>query len=80
MSITSQDSFEDIDLTSNGLKPTISYQQSMAPEDEQLPKPSQRRMLMANAPEWKTMLIGLVSSVVNGATFPVFAIIFGEVC
>jgi len=76
-SATSQDSFGG---DKSGLAArTFSYQESQAPNDDDLPRPSQRRMLQANAPEWKLILVGLIAAAVNGAVFPVYAIIFGEV-
>jgi len=90
LSATSQDDFDmDNSDTINGyarmasqgseLRRGYSAQESTAPTEEDLPKPSQKRILKANAPEWHIILFGLIASGVNGATFPVFSIIFGEV-
>lgn len=47
--------------------------------DEDLPKVSMIRILKANSKEWPYMLIGLLASVIMGASMPVYAILFGEV-
>lgn len=36
------------------------------------------RILRLNSPEWSYILVGSMSAVVMGASFPAFAIIFGE--
>ncbi|XP_059085287.1 ATP-dependent translocase ABCB1-like isoform X5 [Tigriopus californicus] len=46
---------------------------------EDLPKVSMIRILKANSPEWPYMLIGLIASIIMGASMPVYAILFGEV-
>lgn len=36
------------------------------------------RIFRLNSPEWFYIMVGSISAVMMGATFPVFAIIFGE--
>lgn len=37
------------------------------------------RILKMNSPEWPYLLVGSISAIIVGASFPVFAIIFGEI-
>ena len=48
-------------------------------EDDNLPKPDAMRVLRTNSPEWPYIAVGLVSSIVMGASMPVYAILFGDV-
>ncbi|PRD36013.1 UNVERIFIED_CONTAM: Abcb1b [Trichonephila clavipes] len=51
-------------------------------DDEKLDKkasPSQMRLLKMSAPEWPYALVGGLSALMMGLTFPSFGIIFGEV-
>ncbi|GFS46433.1 ATP-dependent translocase ABCB1 [Trichonephila inaurata madagascariensis] len=51
-------------------------------DDEKLDKkasPSQIRLLKMSAPEWPYALVGALSALMMGLTFPSFGIIFGEV-
>lgn len=36
------------------------------------------RMLRLNSPEWHFITIGAIAAIVMGASFPAFAIIFGD--
>lgn len=36
------------------------------------------RLLRLNSPEWPFILVGSLSAIIMGASFPAFAIIFGE--
>lgn len=49
-------------------------------ENEKVDKPPgiMMRILRLNSPEWAYILVGSVSAIVMGASFPAFAIIFGE--
>lgn len=38
-----------------------------------------RKIVKLNTPEWPYLLMGCISALVVGASFPVFAILFGEV-
>jgi hypothetical protein len=49
-------------------------------EDEDLPEVDTLRILKTNGPEWPYILLGALASVVMGASMPVYAILFGEVC
>lgn len=40
---------------------------------------SLKRILKMNSPEWPYILVGSIAAIVVGASFPVFAIIFGEI-
>eukprot|EP00095_Tigriopus_kingsejongensis_P007959 snap_masked-scaffold1653_size32093-processed-gene-0.0 protein:Tk07959 transcript:snap_masked-scaffold1653_size32093-processed-gene-0.0-mRNA-1 annotation:"P-glycoprotein" len=48
-------------------------------EVEELPKISMMRILKENSSEWPYMLVGLLASIVMGASTPIYAILFGEV-
>lgn len=37
------------------------------------------RVLKMNNPEWPHMVVGSISSILVGASFPIFAVIFGEI-
>lgn len=36
------------------------------------------RLMKLNAPEWKLILIGCIAACLHGATFPIWAVLFGE--
>ncbi len=48
-------------------------------EEENLPKPDTLRVLKTNSPEWPYIVVGLISSIIMGASMPVYAILFGDV-
>lgn len=35
-------------------------------------------LIRLNSPEWKLILVGVLASVINGSSLPIFAILFGE--
>lgn len=47
--------------------------------EDDLPDVSLLQILRANGREWWLIALGVLGAVVNGATFPAFAVIFGEV-
>ena len=47
--------------------------------DATIPKVSLWRVMRLNAKEWWLLLLGALGSLLEGATFPVFAIIIGEI-
>ena len=47
---------------------------------EGLPKINTFRIFSTNAKEWHYILMGSLASVVMGASMPVYAFLFGEVC
>lgn len=49
------------------------------PEDEELPKVSILRIWKVNQKLWYLLLLGALGAMLNGAVFPVFAIVFGEI-
>ncbi len=65
---------------SNHLKRGISTMEEDDDEDGgKEPKPDAWRVLKTNSPEWPYIAVGLVSSVIMGASMPIYAILFGEV-
>ncbi|XP_023549973.1 ABC transporter B family member 15-like [Cucurbita pepo subsp. pepo] len=46
---------------------------------EKLPKPSFRRLLALNLPEWKQAIMGCISAMLFGAVQPVYAFLMGSV-
>ena len=47
--------------------------------DDTIPKVPLWKVLRLNAKEWPLLLLGAVGSIFEGATFPMFAIIIGEI-
>ena len=46
--------------------------------DQALPDPSLWRVVKASAPEWYLILIGVIASAADGATFPVISVFMGQ--
>lgn len=59
--------------------PPLNFFQKDQPDDDELPKISNRQILKMNKPEWKSMVIGAIASVIMGASMPAYAVLFGEV-
>lgn len=36
------------------------------------------QLMKLNAPEWRYILVGCIASVLHGATFPIWAVLFGD--
>ncbi len=51
----------------------------MKEHDATIPKVPLWKVLQLNAKEWPLLLLGAVGSIFEGATFPMFAIIIGEI-
>lgn len=50
-----------------------------ADDGEELPDPSLWKLIAASAPEWYLILIGVITSAVDGAAYPVTAIFVGHI-
>lgn len=48
-------------------------------EEEIMKKGSLTRILKLNGPEWPYLLVGSIAALVVGASFPIVAVIFGDV-
>ena len=46
--------------------------------DQALPDPSLWRVVNASAPEWYLIMIGVIASAADGATFPLIALFMGR--
>ena len=46
--------------------------------DEALPDPPLLRVVKASAPEWYLIVVGVISSAIDGVKYPIVAVFMGE--
>ncbi|XP_039593521.1 ATP-dependent translocase ABCB1-like isoform X2 [Polypterus senegalus] len=65
--------------TARGSRRSLKKKQKEGEEDENLPEASFLRILSLNKKEWHYLMVGLLASLICGAVYPCFGIIFAKI-